>query len=516
MRLIHEIIYPGHHLWCPGFLEAEGKVWLFASAWPFEHGFSGWRAHSRIVFAEIDLASGRIIGTFKILEPLGAGRILHNPRAISHDGQIILYFSENVSEQRYKIGGAILNKTNMTVIETCEDIFPKSILGQNLGESQGATNPAPFVRPDNSLAMIIRLSDGVKTSRKLIQAKSKTPFGPWSLEGPVDPDPESDLEDPMVWRDQAGFKMLMHDMVGTVSEKKWPSIGCLRSDDGKSWKPSTLPHMFNRALPLKDGSAGLFYRTERPFTLSNKQGSFLSFGAITALESQALIRLYDWAKNEPYLVQAKTPTAPQFTVKLKASAAAPPEAEKGQTETQVDHIQTRKLSYLKTERLNSLVQEMERLTKSGAAGLVVEFGVALGGSGALMASKLPKSMKFVGYDVFGQIPPPDDNDSERSHERYAIIDSGQSKGLSGDVYYGYRENLLDEVKANFATLGAPVDGDRVSLIQGLFRDTVNFPDGSVIRLAHIDCDWYDPTLFCLESVAPHIPKWGTILRPSIY
>jgi asparagine synthase (glutamine-hydrolysing) len=98
------------------------------------------------------------------------------------------------------------------------------------------------------------------------------------------------------------------------------------------------------------------------------------------------------------------------------------------------------------------------------------------------------------------IPPPGDTDPPEVHERYALIASGGSKGIGGDVYYGYRDDLYEQVSASFSAFGVPVDSKKVSLHKGLFEDALNptWP----IAFAHVDCDWYEPVRLSLERIFP--------------
>ena len=167
------------------------------------------------------------------------------------------------------------------------------------------------------------------------------------------------------------------------------------------------------------------------------------------------------------------------------------------------------LTYLSVEKLESLVGCMMQVNRQNVAGNVMEMGLALGGSAILLAS-LMGERKFQGYDVFGQIPPPGDDDGSDAHKRYEVIKSGQSKGLKGDIYYGYRNDLYDEVQSNFSRFGYPVDGQRITLTQGLFEKTLkNF--NTPVALAHIDCDWYDPVKLCLDRIGPHVSCGGFIV-----
>jgi asparagine synthase (glutamine-hydrolysing) len=92
-----------------------------------------------------------------------------------------------------------------------------------------------------------------------------------------------------------------------------------------------------------------------------------------------------------------------------------------------------------------------------------------------------------------------------------VIASGQSTGLNGAVYYGYRTNLYDEVRASFERHGLPVDAEKVALHKGLFEETVPQSLGPAIALAHVDCDWYDPVKLCLGSLADRMTPGGIVV-----
>lgn len=168
-----------------------------------------------------------------------------------------------------------------------------------------------------------------------------------------------------------------------------------------------------------------------------------------------------------------------------------------------------RLTYLSPEKLKSLISFIKQVNINGVEGNVMEMGIALGGSGIVLASYMGERA-FYGYDVFGLIPPPNDADGEDAHRRFQTIKEGKSRGLKSDVYYGYRDNLLDEVRGNFSRYGYAEDGSRINLVPGLFEDTLSH-DGPPIALAHIDCDWHDPVKLCLERLGPRISVGGFIV-----
>lgn len=172
-------------------------------------------------------------------------------------------------------------------------------------------------------------------------------------------------------------------------------------------------------------------------------------------------------------------------------------------------VRKERLTYLTDLQLASLVSCVLEAEASGREGLVIEAGTALGGSAIAMAAAKSPERPMLVFDVFGIIPPPTEQDGAAGQERYIDIAAGRSKGLGGDVYYGYHEDLLGEVAASFARHGVPVDNHRVELVQGLFQDTIKIDEP--VALAHVDGDWYESTLTCLTRIAPHLVPGGRMV-----
>lgn len=168
-----------------------------------------------------------------------------------------------------------------------------------------------------------------------------------------------------------------------------------------------------------------------------------------------------------------------------------------------------RLTYLDVPKFRTLEACVREVERDAVAGDFLEMGIALGGSAIVLASELTRGRRFHGYDVFGMIPPPSDADPPPVHERYRVISERRSKGIGGDVYYGYVDDLYGRVMANFADFGIRVDGDRVRLHRGLFEETL-FPDAPV-ALAHVDCDWYEPIKLCIERTWPWLSHGGLMV-----
>ncbi|MDN4481628.1 TylF/MycF/NovP-related O-methyltransferase [Demequina muriae] len=172
-----------------------------------------------------------------------------------------------------------------------------------------------------------------------------------------------------------------------------------------------------------------------------------------------------------------------------------------------------RLTYLSPVKMLELQRAVRDVDAATVPGDVVEFGVALGGSGIAL-SHTASTRAFHGFDLFGLIPPPSsDKDGERAVQRYEVIASGLSAGIRGDEYYGYLPDLLGTVKASFTRHGLPVDGGRIALHPGLFDEgwPLASPSVQAIALAHVDCDWYDPVRYCLDAIAPLISPRGIIV-----
>jgi asparagine synthase (glutamine-hydrolysing) len=165
------------------------------------------------------------------------------------------------------------------------------------------------------------------------------------------------------------------------------------------------------------------------------------------------------------------------------------------------------LTYLdpaKLELLERCIGDVRRVR-----GDFLEMGVALGGSAIVIAGLMDRRRHFHGYDVFGMIPPPGEQDPPAVHERYRTIAEGRSEGIDGETYYGYLDDLYDRVVAAFARHGMAVDGKRIALHRGLFADTLHPTEP--VAFAHVDCDWYEPVKICIERVWPQLSPGGLMV-----
>lgn len=180
----------------------------------------------------------------------------------------------------------------------------------------------------------------------------------------------------------------------------------------------------------------------------------------------------------------------------------------------IAQVQEERLTFLRASRLSDLAALVLDLDRRGIPGLVIEAGTARGGSAITMAAAKAPERPMRVYDVFAMIPPPSTRDGEDVHERYATIAKGEAKGKEGDVYYGYRSDLLTEVTESFERHGVPLADHHVELVAGLFDDTLHVDEP--VAFAHLDGDWYESTMTCLQRIAPHVVPGGRIVLDDYY
>lgn len=172
-------------------------------------------------------------------------------------------------------------------------------------------------------------------------------------------------------------------------------------------------------------------------------------------------------------------------------------------------VRKQKLTYLPVGALNDLFEAAKAVEREQRPGVLIEAGCALGGSAIVLSRAKAKDRDFYVHDVFGMIPPPTEADGPDVHERYATIKAGAAKGLSGEAYYGYEADLLTRVSRTFDAFSMPPAEHRVHLVQGLFQDTITGDEP--VALAHIDGDWHDSVMTCLERIGPRLSPGGVMV-----
>ena len=172
-------------------------------------------------------------------------------------------------------------------------------------------------------------------------------------------------------------------------------------------------------------------------------------------------------------------------------------------------VRQESLTYLSRDNLAALASVVAEAESASRPGLIIEAGTALGGSAIVLAAAKNPERPMKVYDVFGMIPEPSESDGPDVHKRYERIKGGGAKGVGGGTYYGYRDDLLIEVTESFARHGVPAEENNVELVKGLFQDTIHLDEP--VAFAHLDGDWYESTMVCLERIAPLLVPGGRIV-----
>lgn len=172
-------------------------------------------------------------------------------------------------------------------------------------------------------------------------------------------------------------------------------------------------------------------------------------------------------------------------------------------------VRAESLTYLSDAELKDLYDRVVDLERCEMPGILVEAGCAAGGSAIVLASAKAKSRPLYVYDVFGMIPQPSERDGPDVHERYNTIKSGTSPGINGNKYYGYEEDLLTKVNDSFDRLGVHPEENNVHFVQGRYEDVLRID--KPVALAHVDCDWYQSVLTCLQQIEPHLVMGGVLV-----
>jgi len=178
----------------------------------------------------------------------------------------------------------------------------------------------------------------------------------------------------------------------------------------------------------------------------------------------------------------------------------------------IENIIKDRLSYLRKEALINLKNNV--LKTNNIEGDIIETGCGLGGSAICIAFYKKESKNFNIYDIFDMIPEPTDKDGADVHDRYRIIKEGKSKGIEGDIYYGYKDNLFEEVKKNFNSYYIKPENNNINFIKGLYKDTLFIT--RPVSFAHIDCDFYDPVMNSLNQIVPNLCINGILVIDDYY
>ena len=296
---------------------ATGGFVGYAAEMAFECSLSAWTKGSQVV---------RVVGSTP-LGPFNRTDIIvpawsHNPEAIhTSDGKTIIFtlgdgWEQNGQPDNCETGqkypshrGNVGNCTPVTEPSNCNpgpclacnvtlhvgdsdetpgpwESFSTQIIGLSSSDNLNNWNPAPFILPNGSIALMIHTDDNQGWSGEVIAIAStwKGPYIVTVSDNAVNNLPNKQ-EDPFLWVDRRGYWHVLYHLMFDPDPKEpcgLNSGGHSFSIDGTSWSP--IFHAYNTTIQLEDGSSYTFSRRERPKLLFNTQGipTHLYNGVISA------------------------------------------------------------------------------------------------------------------------------------------------------------------------------------------------------------------------------------------
>jgi O-methyltransferase len=157
-----------------------------------------------------------------------------------------------------------------------------------------------------------------------------------------------------------------------------------------------------------------------------------------------------------------------------------------------DYQKTHSYTMCSNARLRSLHDAVLDVSRRGIVGSVVECGTARGGSAALLGMAMQRAEqneKLWVFDTFEGLPPATEKDPSD-----AMKYTGQCRGS------------IEEVSDLLHKLGI----ENVELVKGLVQETLPQTLTGPIAVLHVDTDWYDSVLSCLEHLYPKVQVGGFI------
>lgn len=232
---------PGTSFWGGNILQSsDGKYHLFVCGWPENSpkGHMFW-PNSTVYHA----VSDRLSGPFKIQNSVGKG---HNPEAFRlNDGRIVVYvidgyyMADDLNSRIWTYGQFEFDPRDRNIIE-------------------GLSNLTFARRQDGSYLMVCRgggvwiSKDGIDRYKQLTDKR-------------VYPDVEGRFEDPVVWRDELQYHLIVNDWLGRIAFYQ-------RSKDGIHWVTEPGEAYVPGVSFHKDGTTENWFKYERAKVFQDAYG----------------------------------------------------------------------------------------------------------------------------------------------------------------------------------------------------------------------------------------------------
>lgn len=232
---------PDFSFWGGNILKtADGQYHLFVCGWPEDSpkGHMFWR-NSTVFHAVCDTP----IGPFRLKNSIGKG---HNPEAFRlNDGRIVVYV----------IDGYYISDNENSLLWTYGklDFDPR---GRKIID--GLSNLTFARRDDGSYLMVCR-GGGVWVSRDGLSTYYQL------TDHSVYPSVEGKFEDPVVWKDELQYHLIVNDWLGRIAYY-------LRSKDGVHWITEQGEAYVPGVSFHRDGNVEHWFKYERPKVLQDSTG----------------------------------------------------------------------------------------------------------------------------------------------------------------------------------------------------------------------------------------------------
>ena len=160
-------------------------------------------------------------------------------------------------------------------------------------------------------------------------------------------------------------------------------------------------------------------------------------------------------------------------------------------------------------KLEVVHEAVKTVESQGIPGIMVEAGVAMGGSAIVIAKTKAPERELRLFDVFEMLPPPAANDDPKSHEVYRNFVEGNVTAPVDRNYVAHATDLLMFTRENMRRTGVDPEALNIRFVKGLYEETLHVKEP--VAFAHIDCDWYDSVKLCIERLAERMSPGGIML-----
>lgn len=163
-----------------------------------------------------------------------------------------------------------------------------------------------------------------------------------------------------------------------------------------------------------------------------------------------------------------------------------------------------------SERVASLYQSVQYLSKHQIGGDIVECGVWKGGSMMAALTLLVENndieRNIFLYDTFEGMSAPTEADRSYAGRTAAEMMENSEKSDQGSIWC---YSTLEEVEANIRSTGYPMN--KVTFVKGKVEDTLPGQLPGKIALLRLDTDFYESTRHELENLYPLLVRGGVLI-----